>query len=121
MESGTKRILAIVLIIVIGVGIGVGAWVFLAAPESEIKYPGAPSGFDKDNVIIVGCAGDTGEIQGDANYEGAWFACKHINEAGGVVINSTTYYLDEDELVNYKGQKLTAKELLKKLKEEKKQ
>ncbi|MFX1280757.1 MAG: ABC transporter substrate-binding protein [Promethearchaeota archaeon] len=92
MESATKRILAIVLIVVIGVGIGIGAFIFLSAPESEIKYPGAPSGFDKDNTILIGCAGDTGEIQGDANYEGAWFACKAINEAGGVVINSTTYY-----------------------------
>ncbi len=92
MESLTKRILAIVLIAVIGVGIGVGAWIFLAAPEAAIKYPGAPSGFDKDNTIVIGCAGDTGEIQGDANYEGAYFACKHINEAGGVVINAITYY-----------------------------
>ena len=53
MESLTKRILAIVLIAVIAVGIGVGAWVFLAAPETEIKYPGAPSGFDKDNTIFL--------------------------------------------------------------------
>jgi branched-chain amino acid transport system substrate-binding protein len=92
MESLTKRILAIVLIAVIGVGIGVGAWIFLAAPESAIKYPGAPSGFDKENTIVIGCAGDIGEIQGDGNYEGAYFACKTINEGGGIVINSTTYY-----------------------------
>jgi branched-chain amino acid transport system substrate-binding protein len=92
MESLTKRILAIVLIAVIGVGIGIGAWIFLAAPEAAIKYPGAPSGFDKENTILIGCAGDSGEIQGDANYEGAYFAVKHINEAGGVVINATTYY-----------------------------
>jgi ABC-type branched-subunit amino acid transport system substrate-binding protein len=92
MESTTKRILAIVLIAIIGVGIGIGAWIFLAAPESEIKYPGAPSGFNKENTIIVGCAGDVGEIQGDGNYEGAYFAVKHINEAGGILINSTQYY-----------------------------
>lgn len=92
MEPLTKRILAIVLIAVIGVGIGIGAWIFLAAPEAAIKYPGAPSGFDKENTIVIGCAGDVGEIQGDGNYEGAYFACKKINEAGGVVINATTYY-----------------------------
>lgn len=92
MESLTKRILAIVLIAVIGVGIGVGAWIFLAAPSAAIKYPGAPSGFNKDNTIIIGCAGDIGEIQGDGNYEGAYLAVKEINEAGGVVLNQTTYY-----------------------------
>ena len=92
MESLTKRILAIVLIAVIGVGIGVGAWIFLAAPSAAIKYPGAPSGFDKDNTIVFGCAGDLGEIQGDANYEGTYFAVKELNEAGGVILNSTQYY-----------------------------
>ena len=92
MESLTKRILAIVLIAVIGVGIGVGAWIFLAAPSAAIKYPGAPSGFNKDNTIVFGCAGDLGEIQGDANYEGTYLAVKELNEAGGVILNSTQYY-----------------------------
>ncbi len=93
MEKLTKRIIAIVLIAVIGVGIGLGAWYFLAVPEAPFKYPGAPSGFDKENTIIIGCAGDTGEIQGDANYEGAWFAAKHINEAGGVDVGGVKYYI----------------------------
>ena len=93
MESLTKRILAIVLIAIIGVGIGLGAWYFLAVPEAPFKYPGAPSGFDKENTILIGCVGDTGEIQGNANWEGAWFAAKTINEAGGVVVNDTTYYI----------------------------
>jgi branched-chain amino acid transport system substrate-binding protein len=92
METLTKRILAIVLIAVIGVGIGVGAYFLLSQPEAAYSYPGAPSGFDKQYAIKIGCAGDTGEIQGDANYEGAWFACKEINEAGGISINGSTYY-----------------------------
>jgi branched-chain amino acid transport system substrate-binding protein len=93
MESLTKRILAVVLIVVIGVGIGVGVY-FLLAPSGEaaFAYPGAPAGFDKNYAIKIGCAGDTGEIQGDANYEGAWFACKKINEGGGITINGSTYY-----------------------------
>jgi branched-chain amino acid transport system substrate-binding protein len=91
MESLTKRILAIVLIAVIGVGIGVGAWIFLAAPPDPFVYPGAPA--SRPNVIKIGAAGDTGEIQGDANYEGIYFAAKNINEAGGVDIDGTPYYI----------------------------
>ncbi|MFX1566730.1 MAG: ABC transporter substrate-binding protein [Promethearchaeota archaeon] len=99
MESLTKRILAIVIIAVIGVGIGVGAWYFLLAPGageyawSASDCPGAPTTINASQIIKIGCAGDTGEIQGDANYEGAWFAAKRINEAGGVVVNGTTYYI----------------------------
>jgi branched-chain amino acid transport system substrate-binding protein len=93
MESLTKRILAVVLIAVIGVGIGVGAYFLLSQPESAFAYPGAPSGFDTSKTIKIGCAGDTGEIQGDANYEGAWFAAKKINEAGGIMINGSPWYV----------------------------
>jgi len=92
MESLTKRILAIVLIAVIGVGIGIGAWIFLAVPSAAIKYPGAPSGFDKDNTILIGCLGDNGDITGDGNYKGAYLAVKEINEDGGVEVNSITHY-----------------------------
>ena len=91
MEQLTKRILAIVLIAVIGIGIGVGAWLWLATPTDPYKYPGAPS--SRPNVIKIGCAGDTGEIQGDANWEGAYLAAKHINEAGGIDIAGTPYYV----------------------------
>jgi len=99
MESLTKRILAIVIIAVIGVGIGVGAWYFLLAPGageyswSSKDCPGAPAGLTADQIIKIGCAGDLGEIQGDANYDGAWFAAKTINLAGGVDVNGTTYYV----------------------------
>lgn len=37
--------------------------------------------------------GDTGELVGDSNYEGAYFAAKEINEAGGVDVGGTTYYI----------------------------
>ncbi len=99
MEALTKRILAIVIIAVIGVGVGVGAWYFLLAPGageyswSSKDCPGAPAGLTSDQIIKIGCAGDIGEIQGDANYDGAWYAAKTINEAGGLVVNGTTYYL----------------------------
>jgi len=91
MEKMTKRILAIVLIAVIVTGIGVGAWLILSVPTDPFKYPGAPS--SRPNVIKIGCAGDTGEIQGDANWEGAYLAAKHINEDGGVDVGGTPYYV----------------------------
>ncbi len=90
MEQLTKRILAIVLIVAIGLAGGLTAWYFLALPTDPYKYPGAPS--SHPNVIKIGCAGDTGEIQGDANWEGAYLAVKHINEAGGVDVAGTPYY-----------------------------
>jgi len=99
METLTKRILAIVIIAAIGTGIGVGAWYFLLAPGAgeyvwgSKDCPGAPAGLTSDLIIKFGCAGDTGEIQGDANYEGVYFAAKTINEGGGVTIDGTTYYI----------------------------
>ncbi len=91
MESGTKRIVAIALIAVIGIGIGVTAWVFLSQPSSGIKYPGAPS--TRPNTFLIGAVGDIGELAGDGNYEGAYFAAKEINEAGGVDVGGETYYI----------------------------
>jgi len=98
MESTTKRILAIVLIAVVGTGIGLGAYFFLLAPGAgdyvwtASDAPGAPSNITASQIIKIGCAGDMGEIQGDGNYEGAYFAAKEINEAGGIDVNGETYY-----------------------------
>ncbi|MFX1457684.1 MAG: ABC transporter substrate-binding protein [Promethearchaeota archaeon] len=120
MEKRKKKILAIVLIVVVVNTVsGVGAWFLFQAwfhllshPEDGFDYPGAPAGFNKQYAIKIGCVGDTGEIQGDANYEGAWFAVKKINEAGGITINGPTYYFgvtkeDTDEsnpnLVSQRG------------------
>lgn len=99
MEQTTKRILAIVLIAVIGTGIGVGAWFFLAAPGaglyvwSSSDCPGAPAGLNSSQIIKIGIAGDKDEIQGDAAWEGAYLAAKEINQAGGLEINGSTYYI----------------------------
>ena len=98
MEKNMKRIIAIVLVVVIASGVGVGAYFLLLAPGAgdyvwtASDAPGAPAGISADQIIKIGCAGDTGEIQGDANYEGAYFAAKTINEAGGLVVGNTTYY-----------------------------
>ena len=82
MESTTKRIVAIALIVVIGIGIGVGVWIFVAVPADPYTYPGAPS--SHPNVIKLGMIGDTDELQGDANWDGAYMAAEEINTAGGV-------------------------------------
>ena len=85
-----KRIVAIALIVVIGIGIGIGAWVFLSVPSDPFVYPGAPS--SRPNVIKLGMMGDTSELQGDANWEGAYMAAEEINLAGGVDVGGETYY-----------------------------
>lgn len=93
MERTTKRILAIVLVIAIaGAGIGVGLWFWLAPPVSVYETPGV-SGISDDRLIKIGLLGGLTEIQGDGNYKGAWLAARNINQAGGVVVNDTTYYI----------------------------
>ena len=99
MEKNAKRIIAIVLVAVIIVGGGLGAYFFLLAPGAgdyvwtASDAPGAPSNINASQIVKIGCAGDTGEIQGDANYEGVWFAAKTINEAGGFEVDGVTYYI----------------------------
>lgn len=99
MEKNMKRIIAIVLVAVIAIGGGLAAYFFLLAPGAgdyvwtASDAPGAPSGTPASRIIKIGAIGDLGEIQGDGNWEGARFAAKTINEAGGVDINGTTYYV----------------------------
>lgn len=98
MEKNIKRIIAIVVVAAVIIGGSLAAYFLLLAPGagdyvwSASDAPGAPAGISPSQIIKLGCAGDTGEIQGDANYEGTWFAAKTINEAGGVEVNGTTYY-----------------------------
>lgn len=94
MERTTKRIVAIALIAIIAVAAGVGVWVYFTffGTESRWVTPGV-SGVSSDRWIRVGCLGDTGEIQGDGNWEGAWLAAYEINTNGGVEVNNETYYV----------------------------
>ncbi|MGB5912022.1 MAG: ABC transporter substrate-binding protein [Promethearchaeia archaeon] len=93
MERSTKRILAIVLVIAIaGAGIGIGLWFVFAPQESVFETPGV-SGVSDDRIIKIGLLGGITEIQGEGNYEGAWLAARNINQAGGVEVNGTTYYI----------------------------
>ncbi len=93
MERSTKRILAIVLVIAIaGAGIGIGLWFVFAPQESVFETPGV-SGVSDDRIIKIGLLGGITEIQGKGNYEGAWLAARNINQAGGVEVNGTIYYI----------------------------
>ena len=96
MES--RQIVAVVLIIVIVAGVGVGLWLFMpAAPYGaivvgQVVTPGAPAGTPSDQIITVGLLGDLGAITGEGNWKGAYMACDEINQAGGIEIDSVTYY-----------------------------
>ena len=93
MERSTKRILAIVLVIAVaGAGLGIGLWFVFAPQESIFETPGV-SGVSDDRLIKIGLLGGITEIQGEGNYEGAWLAAYNINQAGGVQVNGTTYYI----------------------------
>ena len=93
MESGTKRIVAIVLVVVIAISAGVGIFIFIGLPTTaKFITPGAPSGVASDHILRVGVVGDTGEITGDGAWEGTYLAVEEINEAGGVTVGADTYY-----------------------------
>jgi branched-chain amino acid transport system substrate-binding protein len=93
MEKLTKRILAIVLIAVVGVGIGVTVWIFVAPyPWGANDCPGAPANITPDQIIKIGVIGGINDIQGKAEWEGAWLAASEINTAGGITVGGKQYY-----------------------------
>ncbi len=95
MDSGTKKILAIVVAIIV-IGGGIGLYMFLprdtGVPIGTLVTPGAPAGIPADRIIVVGILGGMTEIQGEGAWRGSYMACEEINTAGGVVIGSDTYY-----------------------------
>ncbi len=95
MEQLTKRIIAIVLIAVIGTGIGVGAWFFLGqpgGPSNPYEYPGLDEQMPLSQTLKIGVLDDMA-FTGAYSWGGAWVAAKEINDAGGVNISGTTYYI----------------------------
>ena len=68
MDSGTKKILAIVVVIIV-IGGGIGLYMFLpqdtGIPIGRLVTPGAPAGTSSDRVIVVGVLGAMTEIQGE--------------------------------------------------------
>ena len=96
MKFSKKKVLALVIIAIVGTGIGTGAVIFqirpTSAPEIDYWIPGAPANITESQLIKFGVIGDMGEITGDGAWEGAWLAAHEINQAGGIVVNGTTYY-----------------------------
>jgi len=96
METGKKRILAILLIVVIGTGIGVGVWFFLSAPEEALnpyEYPGL--GDEKkplSRTIKVGVLDDMAAT-GIFSSIGAKMAATAVNLGGGIDIGGTAYFI----------------------------
>ncbi|MHA2397613.1 MAG: ABC transporter substrate-binding protein [Promethearchaeota archaeon] len=96
----TKRIIAIVVIVAAIAGIGFGAWYFLLAPGAGVYQwsaadcPGnVPSDISASQIIKVGVCSDTERIQGEGSENGATLAAMEINNAGGILVNGTTYYI----------------------------
>ncbi|MFX1328866.1 MAG: ABC transporter substrate-binding protein [Promethearchaeota archaeon] len=97
MKISKKKVLAFVIVAIVGSGIGIGAFLFqiLSKTAPETNYwviPGAPVNITESQMIKFGVIGDIGEITGDGFWEGAWMAAYEINQAGGIVVNGTTYY-----------------------------
>lgn len=55
--------------------------------------PGISVAIPLSQVIKIGILNDMDDISGISSWNGAYLAAKEINEAGGVLINSTTYYV----------------------------
>ena len=95
MDSGTKKILAVVVMIII-IGGGIGLYMFLpqdpGVPIGTLVTPGAPTGTPADRIIVVGVLGAMTEIQGEGAWRGSYLACEEINTAGGLEVGGETYY-----------------------------
>jgi len=65
--------------------------------------PGISASIPLSQVIKIGILNDMNELPGDHSWNGAFLAAKEINEAGGVLINGTYFYVglvaeDTDEV-----------------------
>ncbi|MFX1267100.1 MAG: ABC transporter substrate-binding protein [Promethearchaeota archaeon] len=55
--------------------------------------PGAPDGITIDQLLKIGILHDMNDITGEHAWDGSMLAAREINEAGGLVIDSTQYYI----------------------------
>jgi len=97
MESGTKKILAVVIVVVVVVAIAVPAVIFLAPAYGAVQIgtlvtPGAPADTPANRIIKLGILSSMTEIQGEGCWTGAYMRADEINSAGGVDVGGETYY-----------------------------
>ncbi|MGB5911074.1 MAG: ABC transporter substrate-binding protein [Promethearchaeia archaeon] len=55
--------------------------------------PGAPDGITIDQLLKIGILHDMNHISGEHAWDGSMLAAREINEAGGLLIDSTQYYI----------------------------
>ncbi|MFW9946064.1 MAG: hypothetical protein ACFFDX_04465, partial [Candidatus Odinarchaeota archaeon] len=55
--------------------------------------PGAPDGITIDQLLKIGILHDMNHITGEHAWDGSMLAAREINEAGGILIDSTQYYI----------------------------
>jgi parallel beta-helix repeat protein len=63
------------------------------SPINSYIAPGAPDGITLDQLIKIGVLNDLNEISGDHSWKGSLLAVKEINEAGGITIDGSQYYV----------------------------
>lgn len=100
MERNTQRIIAVVVVAVVIIAGSIGAWIFLLSPTAgyynwtSSDCPGTvPANLPSSRIIKIGVIGDMGHRTGDSEYNGAYLACKKINNEGGINVSGVTYYL----------------------------
>ncbi|MBN1803255.1 MAG: ABC transporter substrate-binding protein [Candidatus Lokiarchaeota archaeon] len=93
MERNAKRILAIVIIAAIATAGIVGAIFLLQGGTTSYYTTPGVTGVPDSRLIKVGVIGPMTDIQGENEWNGAWLKAYEINQAGGVDINGTTYYV----------------------------
>ncbi|MFX1346127.1 MAG: ABC transporter substrate-binding protein [Promethearchaeota archaeon] len=55
--------------------------------------PGVSGPIPPNQILKIGLLDDMNDITGDHAWKGAILAAREINEAGGIIINATTYYV----------------------------
>ncbi len=74
-------------------------------PKCDRYYiPGVNEYVPLEQIIKVGLTGDLNHFNGDHNWKGAFLAATEINEAGGVLINGSIYYIGLKPVNTYENE-----------------
>jgi branched-chain amino acid transport system substrate-binding protein len=66
---------------------------YLSVIVGNYTVPGVSGPISLNEVLKIGILCDLNDFSGDHTWKGAILAAEEINKAGGVLINSTTYYI----------------------------
>ena len=55
--------------------------------------PGVTTAIPPNQIVKIGVLGDMNDITGNHSWKGAMLAAREINEAGGLLLNGTPYYI----------------------------